>query len=448
MAQDPLASDKRVLIIGVVSVVVFAAIGVTGAALFTGSACSDIQPEPSVRPSSGGSPEQVLGDLLAEEQRAVQDELLRGIADLSASLGPATGAVEATGAERLLGLDDGRVVAVGSSTRVIAATGTSVDTAAGFSSPATVVGGGEGLFSLAWINDLTGQVDALTPLDTDLEAGACLDTAVVGEPFAFHLDAAGGDLLLFRVEEDSAEPEIERRDADGRAWSTPLSVPTAPPGILAERVSARLEPHVVVARRVIPGETQPAVTALDRDSGAVVWEVGVDEILALADGTQPMWVEVLAVGEELAVLGLSHDLDDDRALAAVVAVDVAEGAIRWDVALEAPATLEAVAIGPEVVAIALGDDNRTEVRSLGVEDGATVLTFDALAGTDAGFAVRPDGSVVLVTGGATAILSADGRELRPTTMPGRSRDVVVNQGSTMLLHELPGGAAVAITFGG
>lgn len=448
MAHDPLASDKRVLIIGVVSVVVFAAIGVTGAALFTDSACTGIQPEPSVRPSSVGSPDQVLGELLDHDQREVRDELLAGVAELEASLGPATGAAEVTGADRLLGLADGRAVAVGASTRVIAAAGAAVEATAGFSPPAVVVGGGDGLFSLAWINDLTGQVDALTPLDTDLDAGTCLDTAVVGEPFAFHLDAGGGDLLLFRVEEDSAAPEIERRDADGRAWSMPLAVPTAPPGILAERVSARLGPQVVVARRVIPGETPPAVTAFDRVSGAVAWEVPADEVLAIGGRAEPLWVEVLAVGDELAVLGLSRDVDDDRALAAVVAIDIAEGAVRWDVALDAPARLEDVAIGPEVVAVALGDDTGTEVRSLGIEDGAMILTFDALPGDDARFAARTDGSAVLVTGDATAILSADGRELRPTTMPGRSRDVVVHQEATTLLHELPGGAAVTITFGG
>lgn len=443
-----MASDRRVLLIGLVSMVVFAAIGVTGAALFTGSACGDIQPEPSVRPSRVGAPEQVLGELLGDQAGELPAELLGSIADLAPELGPATAAAEVTGAQALLGLDDGRVVAAGAATRVLAATGDDVDAVAGFSSPARVVGGGDGLFTLAWINDLTGQVDALAPLTDDLDAGTCVDTAVVGEPFAFHLDAAGGDLLLFRVEEDSAAPEIERRETGGRVWSVPLDVPIAPPGILAERVSARLGDQVVVARRITGGETPPAVTAFDRVSGDLRWELGVDDVLALVDHPEPLWLEVVAVGDGLAIVGVSRDLGEDRALAAVLAIDLAEGSVVWDVHLDGEVTLSDVAIGPEVVAVALGGDDRTEVRTLARDDGAAVARFDAVPGGGARFATRADGSAILATGAAVASLSADGRDLRPTMVPGGVRDVVVSDGATTLLHVLPGDVAVTITLGG
>src|SRR5690606_8586714 len=104
------------------------------------------------------------------------------------------------------------------------------DVAATFDPGVRLAGDGTGLFALAWMNDRTGQIDALLPLGTTLDPGSCVDTAVVGSPFAFHLDANGGEMLLLRVEEDAVDPHIELRDARGGVvWTAGIGVPVAPP---------------------------------------------------------------------------------------------------------------------------------------------------------------------------------------------------------------------------
>jgi hypothetical protein len=96
----------------------------------------------------------------------------------------------------------------------------------------TPVGSGLHLYSLALTNPLTGQVDALQPLDEELEGLTCQDTALVGSPLAFHLAASDGQLLVLRVEEDGDEPELELRDpVAGQVWAAGLRLPTAPAGL-------------------------------------------------------------------------------------------------------------------------------------------------------------------------------------------------------------------------
>ncbi len=323
---DPMAADRRVLIIGLVTMVVLLGVGVTGAALFTGSACGDIGLQP------------VGAGLSDEDRTVVLDEL--GVAgeleqqldatseDLEAVFGPVRGLAEVGDVTTLVALDDA-VAAIGSNrVTVVDGAGSSILASASFDDPTQLVGSGGSLFSLALVNPLTGQVDALVPVDPALDAGTCVDTAVVGEPFAFHLAAGGGGLLLFRVEEDAAFPEVElRTGADGRRWTTSLDVPVAPPGILAERISGGLgEDLVVLGRRVVPGEAEPAAMALGRGDGQPRWEVDPSALDAVIQQT-PVWITVLAVEDDVVILGAAEE--EARDVVTPVALGAEDGAVRW-----------------------------------------------------------------------------------------------------------------------
>ncbi|MEX0705370.1 MAG: hypothetical protein WD041_02005, partial [Nitriliruptoraceae bacterium] len=173
---DPMAADRRVLVIALVAMVVFVSVGVVSAQLFAGSPCGDLAPSPSpVTPT----------------------EVPSEASPFEAVLGPASGAWDVGfAADGLVEVFDGRLAVTGPGMLTIGADGPDGGVLA---APARVVGGGDTLWSIAWMNDLTGQVDALVPIDEDLEVGTCVDTAVVGSPFAFHLDAGDGQLLLLRV---------------------------------------------------------------------------------------------------------------------------------------------------------------------------------------------------------------------------------------------------------
>ncbi len=323
--MDPMAADKRVLIIGLVTMVVLLGVGVTGAALFTRSACGDIELQ-SVAPGVSDQDRAVVLDELGITGELAQ-RLDGTFQDLEAAFGPISGVADVGDATDLMALD-GVAGAIGADrVTVVDGAGSSVLAGAAFDEPAQVVGSGGQLFSLALINPLTGQVDAFAPVDPTLDAGTCVDTAVVGEPFAFHLDAADAALLLFRVEEDSAFPEVELRGGEGRRWITSLDVPVAPPGILAERISGGLgEDLVVAARRVIPGETEPVAVALGRDDGQPRWEVDPSALDAVIQET-PVWTTVLAVAEDVVILGVSDD--EARDVITPVALGSADGSVRW-----------------------------------------------------------------------------------------------------------------------
>jgi hypothetical protein len=323
---DPMAADKRVLIIGLVTMVILLAVGVTGAALFTRSACGDIELQPVAARASDADRTALLESLGVTGDLA--QRLDGTFQELEGAFGPISGLAEVTDATDLVALD-GAAAGVGTDrVTVVDAAGSSVLAGATFDAPTLVVGSGGQLFALALINPLTGQVDAFAPVSPTLDAGTCVDTAVVGEPFAFHLDAGGGELLLFRVEEDSASPEVELRDgADGRRWITRLEVPVAPPGILAERISGSLgQDLVVAARRVIPGEAEPVVVALGREDGQPRWEVDPSALAAVIQQT-PVWFSVLDVGEDVVILGASED--EAREVVTPIALGSGDGAVRW-----------------------------------------------------------------------------------------------------------------------
>ncbi len=312
-----MASDKRVLLIGLLVMALLVGIGAVSASLFASSACGDIDP------GSGG--QVVAGDDLAAVLDGETGAAVEGLAgQLQDELGPLAGVAEVPGASALTWLGGG-VAATGETTAVLDAAGSDLRASAGFDEVALHVGDGSRIYSLALINELTGQVDALLPLDADLEPGTCQDTAVVGDPFAFHLDAGGGELLLFRVEEDSDDPELELRDAvTGRRWLSVLDVPVAPPGVLAERVTARWhQDTIVAARRLIPGEEEPAVFAVARDDGEALWDLAADDVVEVMGEDEPIWLDVRHLDSGVAIVAASHEERRDHVV--LLTLDLATG---------------------------------------------------------------------------------------------------------------------------
>jgi outer membrane protein assembly factor BamB len=341
--DDPMSADRRVLAVAAISMVALVLVGVVSAQVFTRSACAGIVPElisdrsvAAVAPAVAGEGAPDVGVVAAEAlpdlAEGDRDAVTAAIASLEGTIGPLVSVVDVRGADGVRAVDGG-VAAVGSITTRLGADGgevkATVDVEEG-----TVVGSGSSLFSLALINPLTGQVDALQAVDPGLVAGPCIDTATVGTPLAFHLDAGDGELLLLRTEEDGDEPAIELRDPlAGSVWSTELEVGTAPAGVLGERVTARLGVDAVVAGwRTVPSQEGDAVALLERDSGEVRWTAPMEPLRDVAQaGSQPMWVDVLAVGEEEVLVALVLEGRDPRSTwtATVVALALEDGTLRW-----------------------------------------------------------------------------------------------------------------------
>jgi hypothetical protein len=431
---DPMAADKRVLIIGLVVMVALVGIGVASAAIFAGSACRDIGAQQITVPNASSELDDVVGGRDGIDAQAA--ETLRTLVDdLSGHLGPLTGVAHVSGATSLTRLGGG-VAATGPVTVALDAAGASVVGTAGFDDPAIVVGSGERVYSLALMNQLTGQVDALLPFDGALDPGTCVDTAVVGDPFAFYLDAGDGQLLLLRVEEDADDPELELRDATvGRRWTASVDVPVAPPGILAERVSAALGDEVIVAaRRVIPGEDAPAAIGVGRSDGDRRWELDAETVLEIFGDDEPLWIEVTDVGVAP---------DSDRDHAALLAIDVEAGRVigRIDPGGSRAAILASY-LDVHGVVVAWRDGQEVVLQRFdadGAEVGSAERRAGDLAETEDGLAITENAVLAVADDGIVEVARTEGAA--------RLRDVLRVGDATSLLVDLGEGQRVAVTFG-
>ena len=419
--DDPLSADRRVLVVGAIAMVALILVGVVSAALFTRSACGRIVPDPVLPRAGGADVESVIDEALPDlfdDERSVLVEFLTGT-DLGQRVGEVVAAVDVTGAERLVPATDGLVAATGTTTTLFEP-GSGAVRATTSVGDGAVVGDGDTLYSLALTNPGTGQTDALVALDRALEGGDCLDTATVGTPFAFLLGAGAGELLLFRVEEDGETPEVELRDAErGEIWATPLQTPQIPPGVSGERLDAAMDADtVVVGRRFVADDEAPVLSGFDRATGEERWTTPVaafDEIAPPGDG--PVWVEVLAVDGDTALLGLARDdadddaRDDARDAAHLVAVDTADGAIRWISDADPVAPLAASIGGDAVTVVGMGGAGLEVVR-LAVGDGSPIgAAASPVADTEqppvrGGIAELPGGTLAVAGSGAVH-LSAD-----------------------------------------
>jgi hypothetical protein len=452
--DDPLSADRRVLIFGAAAMVALILVGGLSAAIFTRSACGRIAPDPALPRAAGDDVEAVVGDGLADLFDDERETLLAWLhsPEVTGHLGQVVAAADVTGAERLVPAAEGRVAATGATTTLFDPASGDVHETATFGE-GTVVGDGDTLYSLALTNPMTGQTDAIVPLDRSLEGGECHDTATVGTPLAFLLEAGGGELLLFRGDEDGDAPLVELRDADRRrVWSTPLQTPQIPPGVTGERLTAGMDHDtVVVARRFDADDEMPALSGFERTSGEQRWTTpptALDEVAPTGDGA--VWVEVVAVDGDTALLAIARDSARDAAL--LIAVDTADGAVRW-VADVTPGTPLAAAITADAVTVVALTGDDLEVVRLDRGDGSATGS----AGTPIeGDGQRPDrGGVATLPGGTLAAAGtgvvysgADGVTTLgyDPAVAAQIVDVVSVDGVTVLLIA-SGDGAVAVAFG-
>ncbi len=301
--------DRRTLIIGLLAMVGLVVVGLIAAQLFGRPACTLLDATPLPARAVGAEVGEVLEEVLGAEDAA---GVLAALAPIAEDVGRPVGAAEVTGANSLTTNRDG-VVALGRVTTSLGAELTRVRATADVG-PARVVGSGNPMYQLVLPNEVTGQIDALQPLTTDLDGLTCVDTAVVGSPLAFLLDAGAGELLLYRAQDDGGDDELELRDpVEGRVWRTPLQLPPAPPGTTASRLEGALGPGTAVASRPIRrGQAEPAVVAVDRSSGQQRWTVATD---AVFDALDPRFAagslapSALAIGEAYVLVALRSGID-------------------------------------------------------------------------------------------------------------------------------------------
>lgn len=260
------SADRRVITIGAVSMVVFLLIGVGSAAVFARPACRLVAPTVNTNA--------VAYDLdLEPAVRRLVDEL-----DVFATVA----VMPAEGIRQLVPFGDG-VAAIGS--RIVSFDATLRPYATVTFRNATVVGSGPVLYALNVTNDTTGQVDALQPIDDTLTARTCVELALVSTPLAFLRDAADGDVLLLRADEDGEDPFVELRDPDvGRRLELPVELAVGSAGQHGLRTSGvLLRDQVAFAQQLSAGAGEDtALWMFDRDSGAPVSTLAAATIRAAA----------------------------------------------------------------------------------------------------------------------------------------------------------------------
>ncbi|MCC5947967.1 MAG: hypothetical protein JJT89_05880 [Nitriliruptoraceae bacterium] len=485
-ADDPMAADRRTLFIAVLAMIGLVATGVVSAALFTGSACDDIEPTPVARGVADAEVERVVQAAFPDADGALVAAIVAQLEGLTDVLGPTTGAAVVDGATSLVPTDDG-FAAVGPQTSLVDRDLTevlaTVDVGSGI-----VDGSGDTLVSLARVNDLTGQVDAFTGIDarpsSPLTAIGCVDTATVGTPLAFELDAAGGQLLLFRAGEDGDDAEMELRDPrEGRVWFARVDVGVAPPGVTGERIDALLgEELAVLVRRTSPVEDTPVVTAVGRDDPGTPRTLGrdaFDEVptagggaaIEVLDEAAPQRLELLALDGERALVAITaardagavaqagtDELGPSVGPGAVVALDLAAGAATWATPLADGRRVLAATIDADErdrAWLVTDDGGQVEFASVDPDEGPVVLLATASEGDRAAVAhprggdqdgtgapgrVAVVGEVLFVsTGpGARAQQQATGEAL---SGPLRARDVVVDGDRLVVLFAGPADGA-------
>jgi hypothetical protein len=442
--EDPLAADRRTLIIAVVAMVVLVAVGVGSAAVFTRSACTRIGPDPLAAGAAGTGVEEVLSAAFADADDAVLESMSNGVTALAGVLGPVRGMAEVGEAERLASLGDDGVAAIGPTTTVLDPTGATITAAGGFREGATVVGSGGTLYSLALVNELTGQVDALLPVDRELTARTCVDTATVGTQLAFHLAAGDGELLLLRVDEDGDDARVELRDpVAGRVWASAVDVARAPAGIMGERLTGRLGPGMaVLGGRTTEEEQTPVLAALERTGGEVAWTVERDALAEVLSGPVS-WVDPIVVTDEIVVALVSPEAS--RGTGRLIGLGAVDGSLAWIADLgSSVAVLDASEDGDRLL-LAVTGEGRRGFGELHLGDGS----YRELSRSDpasAGAAVASIGDRRMVVTEQAVDVVTNG-SVQSFSSPLVGRDAVTHPGGVTLLFGGSGGGGVAVTFG-
>ncbi|MTV27861.1 hypothetical protein FTX61_20945 [Nitriliruptoraceae bacterium ZYF776] len=383
-----MSADRRTLTIGAVAMVLLVAVGVVSASIFARGGCVAV-PE-ATAPATEARAD--VGAALGDHLDVAGDELAAAIE--AATGRTATSVTPVAGAEVLRGTATG-TVAAGTGATLLGPDGDPL--AALELGEIRLLGGGDGLYALGFVNEDTGQATAITPVaGHDLAVGTCLDTAVVGELFAFHLDARDGELLLLRTDDDADNTEIEVRDAAaGRVWTTPLELGFGSPGVVADRTTAALGTDtIVLGRRTAADDDLPAVIELDREDGTVRGQLSAADLADAADlpvDGATRW-EVVAAGEDVAYLTATSDHDDaGPPVLLTVQLDLAQPVAARP--LPGPVVAAAVGSDDRVVLLAR-DGDRAELLELGPDGEVTATTGTA-----------PDvATVAALDGGALTVL--------------------------------------------
>ena len=293
-ARDPEAdarSDRRTMIVGVSVMLGLVAFGIAFGARFGATECRRLEPDVIVAGSAAAGGAALRADA---GNRLVDAALGEGAsAALIAEHGELLWARELPlDGMRRVAADPAGVLVTGAGALLIDGDG-SVLAGAGFGGGVEVVGDGASVYAVVVGNVITGQVDALRPLQLarqGITRSACVDTSAVGSPLSFLHDAREGLLVGLRTDEDGSESVLELRDPSrGRVWAPPVLLGQAPAGLQGARTSGRIAGDVVVlARRSSDADTVTgAVLAFDRRDGAPVWRIEADELraaLAAVDG--------------------------------------------------------------------------------------------------------------------------------------------------------------------
>ena len=416
-ARDPEAdarSDRRTMIVGVSVMLGLVVFGIVFGARFGATECRRLEPDVIVAGSAaaGGAPldgsaavELVtaalgadgLAGLIGEHgalvwARALPIDGMRRIA-------PDAAGVLVTGAGALLVDGDGTVLS-----------------GARFGSGVEVVGDGASVYAVVVGNVVTGQVDALRPLQLARQGvtrSACVDTSAVGSPLSFLHDAREGLLVGLRTDEDGSESVLELRDPSrGRVWAPVVLLGQAPAGLHGARTSGRIVGDVVVlARRLSDADTvSSAVLAFDRRDGAARWSIEEDELraaLASVDDGALAAVPTLRV-EVMDTFG-QDELDEAAMLQVLVTPDVGADALL-------PPPLS----GP-FAGLVSDADRRVREAAVDAAPAATVRIDVA------------DGSI---------------REVRPGRLPQGPRTLVRDARGAWLLVVVEGAHDLLVRFGG
>ena len=480
-----MAADRRTLLLAGAAMVALVALGVISGALFARSACASIAPESVAAvevlvgeelaaAGPGAAVAAALGAPPAEEAARVEG----AIAALAEHLGAVTSVAAVQDVDRLAPIPGG-VASLGEVVTALEGGGLLADRAVSLQQ-GIAVGDAQHLYSLALTNPLTGQVDALQPLDEDLSGMTCVDTALVGSPLAFHLDAGGGELLLLRIDEDGDDAELELRDPiAGRSWAADLELPTAPAGLAGARLTGRLGPELVVAAsRTGPGDQVPVVTAVDRGDGARRWSVDRDALAAagLPMPEAPLRAEVAASGGAVVLVGLrevdgegraDEEAEQDaraRGDHRVVLLGADDGSVLAVGELGPGERVTAAAVEGELAQLVVSDVDEGTVRLLELSAaGLSERFIGALAGPAAELAADPEGVLRAVGRGpaGVAIGEAGGRSVAAlgselavladgevVVVPLPAIDAVRHETGTSVLLAGQDGARALVTFGG
>ena len=440
--DEPMSADKRTIVIAAVAMVALVAVGFVSASFFTTSACAVVEPSLVDGAVAGADAEAVVDEVFDDAESA-----LTAIAALEDAIGPLVAAADVSGATGVTSSPVGPV-ATGPTTTSMSLENASVVATAELEAP-HVVGDGVELFALAIANDLTGQVDAIYPLNMQLDDSRdCFDTASIGLPLAFYLDAGDDQLLLLRVDEDGGEPDLELRDtAEGALWRMELETPVAQPGVLAERLTAGLGDDIaVLAHRTTPDDESAVLTGVDRSDGSSLWTVTRDDLGAVLTDEADRLI-VRDVGAEVALVSVHPDSavgesnaasEPDPDDATLLAVSLDDGAVLFDVPLSEP-IVDAVMVGDQA-RVATLDDDGVSVHAAAL---ARIDTLHSVAEAEQARLLAIDDDTTIVVADTQVLIDAD--EVAPVDVEVGALDVASDESTvSVLLGDED--ASVVVTF--